>query len=969
MRLNRGYLRTALFSSALLATAATLVGGCPLQTPAEFIAGGTGDQAQLATTASVTVFSPVSDLALAGGTPVEVAWRAIATTRIATIDLIVDVDQDPENGNELFVATNLPLSQTSQVIDTSRLDAADYFLGVLIRQLGDVAAFAYAPGRITINQAPRLFFTSPRDNFAFDRTSATTPRFNVAWTVTDPDSVVSVRILLDPDSNPNGNEILLRESNSQTGDAFTFDLPTSNFDPGTYRLLALVSDGVDTFPFYAPGSIVLRSRLAGVVDLRNMHLPDGGVHGAVFEGFNPRDNAGSLIKSIGDIDNDGFGDFIVDAQFGKPQYIKNVERNGIGEAYLVYGRRDRFTGLINFNSTGTLFRGEVYGGPPEQTDPIRPSRGITAVTLLSDWDGDGVRELAFGIPFTDSESIGQFFGSFSTTIAAPLDPNGYFRTGGVVVAAGSSLRPDIGFPGRNVFNLAEFGTLSHVPLSCLRPPADNECPCVEGFYGPKAPFYSFGATWFHQHWADINGAPNDGSVRLGCRFSSLDIGDNFGEWISTYDFDSIILSVPSRDPFTNTFFNNRGNIKIPGAGVISIYFDSASTGFFPWTGVQAPPANTARNYPGTPIGHTGLLPHGGPYHYTVDDVREIQASVGATALPFQASPGYFVDVDDGVPCLISIDADICVPERTLRIWSSQEGAHLGEAVAVRDFNADGLQDILIGAPFIEGGRGACFMVLGRIRELMMSAELQVEELGLPLNAGAGASSRIFDGIRVIGNPGDRLGQSQDSAGDFNGDGVSDVIIGSPLVSNRAGGAAIFFGSRDVINLTQSEIPFDEIPARGLGIIVVGDKEGDLAGARVVGVGDIDGDGLDDVAIAAPNKSVQLDTDLDGVLDIDRTNCGVVYLVYGSSKLRGTISLSRIGTEDLPGAVFIGRNSGDFLGAGLGEQGDRSHGIAGAGDVDGDGFNDLIISACNASPKDRVKAGEAYLIYGQGDLNR
>lgn len=954
--------RIGLFAAACVGF---LIGGCPSQPASEYILGSTGDRASLGSVASVQVVAPVSDLAISGGTPVEVAWRAIATTRIAVIRVIIDVDTDPDNGNEIIAANNIPLTQTNQVVDTSNLAANDYFIGVVIEEIGEIAASDYAPGRITVNQRPQLFFTSPRDNFSLDRTAGTSPRFDVAWTVSDPDSVVTVRILLDPDSTPNGNEVLLRESNSQTGDSFSFNLPTSNFNAGTYRLLALVNDGVASFPFYAPGSIRLRSRMAGVIDLRDLHLPTSPVAGAVFEGFNPRDNAGSLVASAKDIDGDGFADFLMGAQFGKPRYSFNVDRTGVGEAYLVYGRQDRFSGVVNLNSTGTLFRGEIYGGPPEQADPIRPSRGITAFAVMSDWDGDGVREFAFGLPFTDSLSLTAFFGTTDPGFLAPLDPNGYFRSGAVVVSAGSSLRPDIGFPGRNVFNLAEFGTLAHEPLACLRQPAVGQCECIEGFYGTKASSWIAGATWFHRHWADIQGTPNDGSIRLGCRLSSNDYGDQFGEWVSAYDFDGIMMSVPNRDPFVNTFFNNTRNIHIAAGGVVSLYFVSASTGFWPWATTQAPPANTAFNYPGSPNNISeNLIPHGGPYHYIVDDLRPFQASQGLT---LEGSPGYWVDPDDSPdPCQILYSADICTSARTVRFWSENAGARVSDATAVQDFNADGLQDILIGAPFTNEGRGACYMILGRVRELVIAGELRLEELGLPLNAGTPGSERIFDGIRVIGNPGDRLGQSQDSAGDFNGDGISDVVIGSPLVNNRAGGVAIFFGSRDVINLTQAEIPFNEIPERGLGVILVGDAEGDLTGARVVSAGDVDGDGLDDILIAAPDKSIQMDVDQDGVMEIDRTVCGVVYLVYGSATLRGTINLSQIGTTALPGAMFVGRASGDHLGAGLGEQGDRSRGIAGVGDVDGDGRSDLLLGSVRASPRNRARAGEAYLLYGIGD---
>jgi hypothetical protein len=959
--------------AALLAGAAALMGGCPTANlpPLEYVAGTVGNTAQLAEVASIQVLAPVSDFSIGGGTPVEIVWRTVARSRLATIDVIIDRDENPDNGNEIIAGSGLPLTQSSLVLDTTRLAAGRYYVGVTQRELGQIVAYDYATGRITVNQRPELFFTSPRDNFTFDRSNQINPSFTVSWTVSDPDSVVTVRIFLDPDSTPNGNEILLRESNSQTTDTFSFDLPTGSFGPGTYRLLAIVSDGDSTFPFYAPGSITLRSRLAGYLDLRDIEIPTANtpIRGAVFEGFNPRDNVGSRVGTINDIDGDGFEDFILAAQFGKPTYAINSPRTGIGEAYLIYGRANRFNGRINLNSTGTLFRGDVIGGVEEVLDPIRPSRGITDFAALDDWDRDGVREIAFGIPFTDSSNSR---GGLSSGRIASLEPPGYFRTGGVVIVAGMTWRPDLGFPGRAVVPLSSIGAYPHEPG--VAAPT-----CFEGFHGPKSPNQPVGgnppaSTYFYRHTE--SGAANDVQAfdKVGCRFSTVDFNDQCGETVSRYEFDGLIISTPNRNSSIIAPINAPDR---PGAGVVSVYFNPTYLASFCWgVGTNRPGASDFFGYAGPQpnVAEAGLgLPHGGPYFYILDDARfdpvpvrtgvtEGEGLPGFQTLPY--SPGFFASTD-AQPCGRGSDQRAYPEARnTARFYGESAGARAGNAVAAGDFNADGIGDILIGSPFANSGAGAVYLVFGRLLDQMQGSFLDLAELGLPLESNGGLNPRLFDGVRILGDSGDRLGESQDAVGDFNGDGIADVIIGSAFLNNRRGGAAVVFGSREFLNLTEAEIPYSELPARGLGVIFVGESEGDLAGARVAGVRDVDNDGLDDILIAAPNKSVRADLNLDGVIDIDRTNCGVVYLIYGSPNLRGTISLSAIGTPELPGAMFIGASSDDQLGAAIGEQGDRGNSIGAAGDVDGDGAIDLLLGSARASPRGgRVRAGEVYLIYG------
>jgi hypothetical protein len=196
-----------------------------------------------------------------------------------------------------------------------------------------------------------------------------------------------------------------------------------------------------------------------------------------------------------------------------------------------------------------------------------------------------------------------------------------------------------------------------------------------------------------------------------------------------------------------------------------------------------------------------------------------------------------------------------------RIDGAYSGDQAGRSIAaVGDVNGDGRPDLLIGAYKASApGRpdsGQAYVIYGKPHTGIVDLRNVGKDpsLGFRIDGAAGST--------CLGVPcGDEAGRSVASAGDVNGDGRPDLLIGAPGASidgkNQNGAVYVVYAppaGTKVIDLAY-------IGTRGnhQGFRIDGEASGDLAGTAVASAGDLNGDGVPDVLVGAPESAVEAGT--------------------------------------------------------------------------------------------------------------
>jgi Ca2+-binding RTX toxin-like protein len=670
---------------------------------------------------------------------------------------------------------------------------------------------------------------------------------NQAYVVaaTDTDAGANVRYSL------SGTDASSFDINSRTG-VVTFSTPTDFETPGDtdgdnlYEIVVRAFDGANT----ADQAVTIAVTDGyDTVDLTS--LP--GSAGFIIQGDRAGDLAGFSVSSAGDVNGDGFNDVIVGAFRG------DDGGSDAGEAYVVFGSTSGFGVDVGGRQVIDLTHLSGAEGFVVRGDAAGDFAGWS-VSSAGDVNGDGYDDLIIGAPLGD-------------------DGGGNAGEAYVVFGTASGFGAEIG--GRQVIDLTSLSV-------------------AEGFVIQGDAAYD-NAGRSVSSAGDVNGDGYDDLI-IGAAFGD-DGGSGAGEAYVVFGSASGFGSTVAARGYDRQVID-LANLTAT-AGFI-IQGDTSGD----WVGHSVSSAGDVNGdgYDDLIVGAPGGDDGGGDY------------SAGEAYVVFGAASGF--GTADGAGRQVIDLTDLSATQGFIlqgdgRPASNESGDRAGSSVSsAGDVNGDGYDDLIAAAPFHGGAfDGEVYVIFG-------------SENGFGTNVGGRQVIDVIDltpseGFVIWGGAvtGASVGNSVSSAGDFNGDGYDDLIVGGSL--GVGGGAYVLFGSATGFGVTldgRQVIDLSGEGSGGTGFFIQADASGDSAGESVSSAGDVNGDGFDDLIVGALNG------------DDGGDRAGEAYIIFGSA----------IGP--ITAATTTGTSGANTI---IGGVGDDSLTGAGGADVIRGGAGDDVIGVSDA----------------------
>ena len=678
-----------------------------------------------------------------------------------------------------------------------------------------------------------------------------------------------------------------------------------------YDDLIIGAYGADHNGSLSGSSYVVFGKASGFAATMDLSTLDGS-NGFRLDGENQGDHSGTSVSSAGDVNGDGYDDIVIWAHGTDPNGFSS------GSSYVVFGKASGFSASMDLSALDGINGFRIDG------DDQGDSSGVSILSA-GDFNGDGYHDLIIG--------------------AYGADNNGDDSGSSYVVfgkANGFDARIDLSaLDGSNGFRLDgenEDDYSGHSVSSAGDVNGDGYDDLIIGAYGADYNSPNSGSSYIVFGYATAVSISGDLQAGETLTVSEV-VGDDVRYIWKRYGGDTAEI-VGFEQSYTLTdddlgktlkvevsYVNPNGDrvaLQSEEAVIYKTFIAPAVTDLSSLngkTGFRLDGEN-GDDQSGRSVSSAGDV-NGDGY----DDL--IIGAVGAGNNGFNSGSSYVV-FGKASGFSASMDLSALDGSNGFRIDGATRGDYSGISVSsAGDVNGDGYDDLIIGAAGADNngaGSGSSYVVFGKASGF---------DARIDFSALDGSNGFRLDGE----NRDDYSGYSVSSAGDVNGDGYDDVIIGARLTGNSgtySGSSYVVFGKAGGFS---ASIDLSTLDGSN-GFRLDGESQDDHSGVSVSSAGDVNGDGYDDLIIGATGANP------------NGAESGSSYVVFGkASGFSASIDLSALDGSN--GFRLDGENQGDNSGIS----------VSSAGDVNGDGYDDLIIGANSADPNGAA-SGSSYVVFGK-----